>query len=198
METKITNNYYRVLNILENGENHSRGISRKINVSHSQITKILNFFYQRGVLEKKKFGKSIIYFIINNFVAKQYLVALSKQKLIEIIVENPKLKIIIEEIMSEIDNEILNIDCAILFGSYSSGLNNKKSDIDLFFITNLKKEKLSSIIGKISESYGIDINIKVLTKKEFVNQINHPLTKEVLTGIPISNSELFYKLKWLK
>ena len=100
--------------------------------------------------------------------------------------------------MSKLDKESLNIDCVILFGSYSSGLNNKKSDIDLFFITSSKKEKINSVINRISENYGVDINIKVLTKKEFVNQINHPLTKEVLTGIPILNSELFYKLKWLK
>lgn len=198
METKITNNYYQVLNILENGENHSREISRKINVSHSQITKILNFFYQRGVLEKKNFGKSIIYFINRNFITKQYLVVLSKQKLIEVIIKNPKLKIIIEEIILKIGKESRNIDCVILFGSYSTGLNNKNSDIDLFFITNLKREKLNPIISSISENYGVDINIKILTKKEFVKQINHPLTREVLTGIPILNSELFYELKWLK
>ncbi len=198
METKVTNSYYQVLRVLEIGENHSRRISRKINISHAQITKILNFFYQQGVLEKKKFGKSIVYFINKNFVAKQYLVALSKQKLIEIIVKNPKLKIVIEELMLEINKEIFNIDCMILFGSYSTGSNNKKSDVDLFFITNLKKEKLNPITRRVSENYGIDINIKVLNKKEFIKQINHPLTVEVLTGIPILNSELFYKLKWLK
>lgn len=198
METKITNNYYQVLSVLEAGENHSRKISRKINISHAQITKILNFFYHQGVLEKKKFGKSIVYFINKNFIAKQYLVALSKQKLIEIIVKNPKLKIVIEELISGIDSKIFNIDCMVLFGSYSTGLNNEKSDVDLFFITSLKKEKLNPIADRISENYGVDINIKLLNKKEFIRQISHPLTKEVLRGIPILNSELFYELKWLK
>jgi len=196
METKVTNSYYQVLDVLINGENHSRGISREINISHAQITKILEFFYNRGVLERKKFGKSIVYSITKNFIAKQYLVGLSKHKLIEVIIKNPKLRTIIEEIISGIKKEILDIDCMVLFGSYSTGLSNEGSDIDLFFITNLKKEKLNLTIKNISESYGIDINIKILSKQDFIKQISHPLTKEILKGIPILNSELFYELRW--
>ena len=141
METKVTNNYYQVLDVLTNGENHSRGISRKIKISHAQITKILEFFYNRGALEKKKFCKSIVYSITESFITKQYLVGLSKQKLVEVIIKNPELKTIIEEIMSGIKKDVLSIDCMVLFGSYSTGLNKEGSDIDLFFITDLKKRK---------------------------------------------------------
>ena len=198
MEIKLTSNYYKVLSILENEESHSRALSRKIKISHAQITKILNFFYQQNVLQKKEFGRSIVYSINKNFTTQQYLVSLSKQKLIQLTQNNPKLKIIIEEIISKIDKDILKIDCMILFGSYSKQSNNKDSDIDIFFITELEKQKLKLTIKKISESYGIDINIKTLNKENFINQIKHPLTKEILTGIPILNSELFYQLKWQK
>ncbi|HDL02341.1 MAG TPA: nucleotidyltransferase domain-containing protein [Candidatus Pacearchaeota archaeon] len=196
METKVTSNYYKVLSVLENKENHSRGLSREINISHAQITKILNFFYQQNVLQKKEFGKSIVYSINKNFTTQQYLVSLSKQKLIHLTQNNPKLKVIIEEVISKINKDVFKIDCMILFGSYSKQSSNKNSDIDIFFITELKKEKLKIISKKISESYGIDINIKILNKEDFINQIKHPLTKEVLIGTPILNSELFYTLKW--
>ncbi len=196
MEDIITNNYYNVLGELDKSPKHMREISRNIGLSHTQVGKILNYFFRLGVLEKKQIGKTIIYKIKKNNLSLNYLIVWKKLKLINLIQKNKKIKTILEELFLKIGSFVKNIDCLILFGSYSKGYQNKNSDVDLFFISNESEKDLKKKIGEIEDSFGVEINFKVLNKKNFEKKLDHPLTIEVLEGIPLINSEYFYKLKW--
>lgn len=198
MEDIITNNYYKVLEELEESPKHMREISRNIELSHTQIGKILNYFFELGILDKKQIGKTIIYEIKRNNLSLNYFIICKKLKLINLIQKNKKLKIILEELFSSIDPLVKNIDCLILFGSYSKGYQTQKSDIDLFFISNESEKIIKNKIEEIENSFGGEINFKILSKELFEKEIEHPLTIEVLKGIPLINSEFFYKLKWQK
>ncbi len=198
MEDMITNNYYLVLEELEKKSTHPRELSRKTGLSHTQVGKILNYFYKQNVLEKTIIGKSIIYEIKKNVLSLNYLVICKKLKLIHLSYIDKKMKVLFEEISSKLKDLSGKINCLILFGSYSKGFQKKSSDIDLFFVSNLNNKVVQNKMKEIEESFGIKINIKILDLDTFKKEKNHPLTLEVLEGIPLINSELFYELKWLK
>jgi len=190
METIVTSNYYKVLGEIEKGFEHSREISRRISLSHTQVNKILNYFYNKNILERKNIGKSIIYTIKENFEALQEMCILSKQKVKKLFEKDKKLIPLFEEIFH------LEIEALFLFGSYAKNENDFNSDLDLCIVTknvNSKKEA-----KKIGEKYGIEVNVKLISKEDLEKKIGEPLTIEILSGIPLLNSELFYKLKWLK
>jgi predicted nucleotidyltransferase len=198
MEEIVSNKILKVIGELEKNPSHLRELSRKTSFSHTHIGKIISKLYALGALEKKEIGKSLVYEIKKNLISLNLLISYKKLELLEILEKDKKLKIILEEIFSSLEDSLQEINCIILFGSYSKGLQKNSSDLDLFFITELDSKILKNKIKKIENSRGIKINIKILNIKNFKKELNNPLTKEILRGIPLINSEIFYNLKWKK
>lgn len=90
-------------------------------------------------------------------------------KTIHLLEKNSLLKEIIGRIQTNIQGT------AILFGSYSKGLANEESDIDLFIIGTYEEE-----IKKTQQLFNKEINIKTYPKKEFEKLIKTDiLLKEI-------------------
>jgi predicted nucleotidyltransferase len=198
MEEIVSTKEIKVLGELERNPSHLRELSRKIGLSHTHVGKILSKLYSIGTIEKTEVGRSSLYEIKKNPVSLNLLIINKKLNLIELLEGDKKINLILEEIITGLTEISPDIDSLILFGSYSKGLQKKSSDLDLFFITSLDSQIIKNKLKKIENSKGIKINMKSLDLDSFKKERNHPLTKEVLEGIPLINSELFYNLKWQK
>ena len=196
METNRANIELEILKLLEEKPSHARELARKLKLSHTFINKLLFLYYKKGYLEREKRGKNLVYFIKRNFAMKQLLIMSKKSSLLKLIEKDRNFKVVVGEIMEKIKDLLGSIDCIILFGSYSSFLYTKESDIDLFFITGLAKVKLSKIIKLVEKKYGKEINIKVSNRVHFIKHLKEPLYQEILEGIPLYNAGFYYYLKW--
>lgn len=76
---------------------------------------------------------------------------------------NKKIKIILEDVMLKITNQITPLlHSIILFGSYAKGTATKSSDIDLFFIvSNIKDKFMRDTIERECASYQHSYNVKI-------------------------------------
>jgi len=192
-----TNTEFEILTLLEEKPSHARKLARELKLSHTFINKLLLSLYNRGYLKREKIGKSMVYSIKKSFMAEQLLIMSKKACLLKLIEKDKDFKIIIGEVMEKIKNLIKKIDCIILFGSYATFSYTKKSDIDLFFITSLTKNKLIKVIKIVEKKYGKEINIKVSNLRHFIKHLKEPLYQEVvMRGIPLYNADFFYYLKW--
>ncbi len=81
----------------------------------------------------------------------------------------------IKEIITKITPAVTGI--GLIFGSYAKGLEKKDSDLDIFITGNYDKNE----IRKISELYGIEINIKAYPRQIFEKEIKKDmLIKEIV------------------
>ena len=122
----------------------------------------------------------------------------------EIYRENPKLKAIIENLISKLTEKYISeIHSIILFGSYAKGTAIKQSDIDLMFIiNNLKNKDLRGSIDRECASMQYSYNIKVsplitdieeLKKMLKIKELN--VGKEVKEyGISLYGHEMFWRV----
>ena len=197
MEDIITIKYYFILGKIEKSPMHVREISRKVGLSHTQTGKIVDYFYNKGILEKTSVGKSIVYEIKKNRLAMNYLIIYNELKLIDLFSKEKKIKIIFEEIF-KIEGIFRFVDSLILFGSYSKNQQKDSSDIDLFFVSDKDLKKIKKELIEIERRNGVKINIKSLKKEEFYQFREHSLSREILQGIALINPEMFYNFKWQK
>jgi len=117
---------------------------------------------------------------------------------------NPKLKAILEDILSKITNQTASsLHSIILFGSHAKGTATKLSDIDLLFIvSNIKDKSVRDTIEQECASYQHSHNIKIspliTDMKEFKKMLK---SKEINVGkeakeygIALYGSEQFWRL----
>jgi predicted nucleotidyltransferase len=163
---------YKILVQLQKEETHIREIAKILKTNHMTIQRKVIELQKENVLDYKEVGKSKVFFIKNSLEAKEYLKLTEHNKLLQIIKKHPRLRKIIEKIQE------LNIDLAILFGSYAKNKETNTSDIDIYINTNDKKikETLQSLDSKISVKFG-DFDEKNLLIQEIVK--NHIILKGV-------------------
>ncbi|MBU1136140.1 MAG: helix-turn-helix domain-containing protein [Nanoarchaeota archaeon] len=150
-----------------------RELSRILKINHTTIRQYLNKFVKEGFLSSKKEG-----------VYSFYQMVLNKKTL------NLKLYYNLEKIRESniIENLEKNYDLPVivLFGGYSSAMDDATSDVDLCLISNIKKEFST-------EKYEKKLNRKVSihkfnktswkkTKKSNPNLINNICNGIVLSG----------------
>lgn len=122
----------------------------------------------------------------------------------ELYKENPKLKLIIESLISKlIEKYFSEIHSIALFGSYAKGTATKQSDIDLMFIVNnLKNNNLRESIERESASYQYSHNIKISPLITDVEELKKMLRAEELNvgketkeyGISLYGHEMFWRI----
>lgn len=152
-------------------ESHVREISRKTNINHMSVKRIVDKLLDKNILNFRIDGKNKVFFLKNNIETKNLKIIYEIYKKIEIIKKYPLLRSIFEKI-----EENKNIKLAILFGSYAKNLAHPKSDIDIYLKTkNLKlKKEVERVNSKISIKIG-EFNKKDLLIKEIIK--NHIIIK---------------------
>jgi predicted nucleotidyltransferase len=166
-----------IVGLLLRGDNHVRGIAKKLNESHSTVLRKLNSLKNENVIDSRREGKNKIFFLKDNLVSKTYIQQAELYKLAKLLRYNPELSIIFEEILKKTEEKLI-----VLFGSYAKGLAKKGSDIDIYIETK------SRGIKKNVEDVHSKINVKIGTF-----DIKSPLIKEIIKDhVILRGIEVFY------
>lgn len=170
METKI--NILKPFFENPNEEFHIRELSRLLNINHTTIRQYLLKLVKEGLIEIKK-GKPYDYFKAN--INKKFLnikLFFNLEKLRE--------SNIIEQIERDYDYPVI-----ILFGSYASATDDSKSDIDLFVLTEVKKDK---DYFRFESKLNRKITLHIFSKDKFnyAKNKNMELLNNILNGITLS------------
>lgn len=149
-----------------------RELSRILKINHTTVRQYLNRLVKEGFLSSKKEGLYSFYRLV---LAKKTL--------------NLKLYYNLEKIReSEIINNLekaFDLPVIVLFGSYSSAMDDKTSDIDLCLISDIEKEFLT-------EKYEKKLNRKISIHKfnktslEKAKKSNSHLINNICNGIVLS------------
>lgn len=153
-----------IIEVLLRKESHVRSIAKKLNESHSTISRKLNHLKKENVVDSRKEGKNKIFFLKRNIISQNFIFQAESHKLVKLLKKHPELSIIFEEILTKTDEKLI-----ILFGSYAKGLVKKDSDIDIYIETKSRNVK------KLVEGVHSKINIKIGTF-----DVKSPLIKEII------------------
>ncbi len=161
---------------------HLADISREINQPHPTVRQWLNYFEEKGVLNKEKKGRLTLYSLnLGNPNIFDYLVIAEKNKLIK---KNEKWPVL-AELVSYINN--LNINAAI-FGSAADSFNSA-NDIDILVVGKFDVKELKKFSKKLNKELHI-INVNSFEK------ISNSLRIEVIKKhLLIKGSENF--VRWM-
>jgi predicted nucleotidyltransferase len=172
------------------GEKTTKEIEIASGYSHERVHSILTNLERKGILKKRKVGKTSVFSIVQ-FSDKEYFAFLfsqfiRKEKLFK---KSSAPFRAIEELI-----EKANTDITILFGSYAKDEQRKGSDVDLLCIgSNLKTEKIALALR---HRYNIRITPTNVKMKEFqkIKTENPAFWSDLLNfGIVLSGTELFFK-----
>jgi len=161
-------------------------VARILKLSKSRTSECLKELEEKGILESKVIGRSLIYKLSSTNLAKTISKALTQEK------------VLLSEIEKEVVKETKKLKpiSLALFGSSLKELKSS-SDIDFILIYNgkIKKEKIYEISSRLSAQFGFHIsifamNIIELRKKakrgeEFV--LNILATHKLLYGKPLED-----------
>ena len=182
----ITENGLHIISLFTNGfdrEYYIREVGKLLKISPRTAQLILEDLEDKGIIESKVRGKIKSYKLKINELSNRYLTFVEQYKSIAFMEKNLLVKEVIEKITRFING------IGIIFGSYTKGISNKESDLEIFVAGNYEKEE----IKKVSKNLGIEIIIKCYPLKIFEKNVNHDtLLKEVLKNhIIFKNTELF-------
>ena len=155
-------------------EFHIRELAKITKTAPTTATVYLEDFKKENLLEKSK-SRNVILFKAN-----------LENPLFKEIKKHYNIINILKSGLLEYLNEQLNYpEAIILFGSYAKGENTKNSDIDLFILTESKKE---ISLKQFEEKLIPEIQLFIYNKKELNNlkKINKDLLNNILNGIKLS------------
>lgn len=135
-----------------------REISQKLRIDYKITHTAAERLIKKGIVEKKRVGKSITLFIKNKFSNEIFEAEMKKR---ERVLLNQNIRAIYER-LCELNFPFI----AILFGSYSIGRQNKNSDIDIMVICEKSREQ--SVEETIS-LIPLKIHLIILEPKDFMN-----------------------------
>lgn len=173
---------------------HIRQMAKLIGKSHVGLLSHLREFEKNKILISKEVGKSKVYsFNLNNNQGKDFLSLAEKKKALELIDK--------EVFIRKILNEFINLDLngtLILFGSYASKTHTQESDIDLFYLGDLKKKENKKMkdFGKI---YNKKIHLVSMNLIQFREQLSKQiaLCREIINNhIILYNPDIFVNEIW--
>ena len=185
----------KILALYRNNYNvslHVREIARKTNVDVKAVQLQLKRLEGLNILSSALKGKNKEYRLnLSNLTAKHYMTMAEAFSTIIFLSKNFMIKKTASETGDKIDGIML------LFGSFAKGSATKKSDIDIFVITNKKFDK--SAIDEVGAIIGRKISIKSSTKKQFLDGLKNsdPLISEVaLNHITLKGIDDFCGILW--
>lgn len=195
---EITNNIkWDIISLFRNNylsQFHIREMARMIGKSHVSLLSHLKEFEKHKILISKEIGKSKVYFLnLNNNQVREFLSFAEKKKSLELLNKEFFIKKIYEEFM--------NLDLTgslILFGSYASKTHTNESDIDLFYLGDLKESE-SKKIKEFGLMYNKKIHLIFMNRTQFRKQLSKQgaLAKEIINNhIILFNHDIFINEIW--
>lgn len=166
-------------------------IMERVGCSYERANTSLKFLVKEGIILEKKIGKTLVYSIeLQNLYAETGFDYYMLEREREFIKNYPIHYKVIKEIIK--NHSILMV---VLFGSYSKGTENKKSDIDLLCLPISDKRKVESFIFSLKHKYGIKISPVVIPIFEFqkIKKENPELWNDMKQyGIVFKGEDWFY------
>ena len=156
-----------------------REISREINITPPNVSRILKELEKEGVITSKKVGRSILHSLNSRHYLVKHIILPAFKK------EKEAKENLAKFLKRKLNSEIESI---ILFGSIAKQKEKPDSDIDLLFIvsdeSNPKtlEEKISTLNPKITEYFGNSISPLIMKVSEFKLRLkkNDKLLKSIL------------------
>ena len=195
------------------------GLMRKnldFGLTISQISKLLKIGYvpaynhinemeKKGIIKISKIGNAKQCKLnLENAKTKHLLQELDIIRKDNLYNKNPKLKTIIESLISKLTekyaSEILSI---VLFGSFAKGVYTKKSDIDIMFIvSDLRDKNLRESIERECVSFNYSHNTEISPLITNIEELKKMLNSKELNvgketkefGISLFGHELFWRV----
>jgi hypothetical protein len=167
MVGKTTNNKLKILSLYHSNylaQYHTREMAKLIKKSHVTLLPHLNTLEKEKVLTAKTIGKNKVYSLnLDNILTKNFIII---SELVESVFYQEQI-FLIKKINTEISKFNLS-GTLILFGSYAKKTFKEDSDIDLFYLGELKEAEITGIKA-IGKTYGKTINLKTSTIQNFEN-----------------------------
>lgn len=197
MVDKTTDNKIKIIGLYRSNyaaQYYTREMARLTKKSHVTLLPHLNALEKDKVLTAKTIGKNRMYALnLDNVLTRTYL-AISE--LVESILYQEQV-FLIKKINTEISK--LNLSGSfILFGSYAKKTFKEDSDIDIFYLGELKDIEIAQIKA-IGKTYGKTINLKTATAQNFENGLRKKdaLIVEILKyHFILQNQDQFINALW--
>lgn len=125
--------------------------AQKVKVSSGSVSKFLKELERDRVVKKRKIGNSLLYELNDELlIVKQLKVLVFLLKLEEF------------DIVKKFLKEDEGINSIVVYGSYASGENDEKSDLDLLIISNKKgKQQHIDLIHEMEEKFKKAVNLEI-------------------------------------
>jgi len=174
---KTTDNLFRIISILFSNKNMTyHDISRKSKLSVMGVSKIIRKLEKEGIVSVEKIGKSKIPKLILEKNNLEIFVLAERFRFNEFISKHIRLKGFLLTLKNALDS-----DFALLFGSYASGEESTKSDLDLLIVSN--KDNIDDL-NKAKSLLNIEINPIFIKKNDFKKEFKkgHMLYSDIVNG----------------
>lgn len=181
------------------------GVSKQLRIGYRPAYNHIIEMGKEGIINIEKIGSSKQCKLnLDNPKTKHFLESLDLTRKEEIYKENPRIKPIIENLISKLTEKFISeIHSIVLFGSYAKGTAAKQSDIDLLFIVNdLKNKFLRESIERECASYQYSHNLKVSPLITDIEELKRMLKAKELNvgketrehGISLYGHEMFWRI----
>jgi len=197
MVDKTTDNKLRIISLYRSdylASYHVREMAKLMEKSHVTLLPHLKALEKDKVLIPKTIGKNKAYSLnLDNIIAKNYIMLSEVIESIKFLEQIFLIKKIATEIFA------FNLQgTIILFGSYARQTFDKDSDIDIFYLGDIKQNSINEI-RKIGRTYGKIINVKKSAFKNFESGLRKkdPLIVEIIKNhIILQIPEAFINTLW--
>ncbi len=172
--SNITHKWVNVLEPFSCGYKRSISasqISRETKVPQQTVSRILNNLVKETIVKYENEGKNKKFSLENNSLRNIVLNIIESSKTLEFSLKQRKISVILNEILKFCES-------LIVFGSYSSGKSDKKSDLDIVVISARDKTRINSLV----EDYSVEVHIQFVSYSELNALIKKetPLMKEII------------------
>jgi len=179
-------------------------ISKLLKIGYRPAYNHISELDEKNVILTKRVGSSKQCFLnLENAQARHYLQEVDLVRKEELY-KNSKLKLILEEIIPKITNQITaSLHSVVLFGSHAKGTASKSSDVDLLFIVSSIKDKtVRERIERECASYQHSHNVKISPLITDIEEFKKMLKSKKMNvgtetkeyGITLYGSEQFWRL----
>lgn len=180
-------------------------ISKKLKIGYRPAYNHIISMGKEGIVKIEVVGNAKQCLLnLNSSKCRHILEEVDSIKKEEIYMKYPKIKAVIESLLSKLTNTYISeIHSVALFGSYAKGTAIRTSDIDLLFIvSDLKNKQLREEIERESASYQYSHNIKISPLITNIAEFKKMLKAEELNvgkyirdhGISLYGSEMFWRI----
>ena len=147
---------------------HLRELARRANVAPTQASRILTRFVRAGLADATPIGKMRLFSLRRENRTVKLLC--------ELVEETAG---VTEALRSELRKDGA-IQTAFVYGSFASGKEGLKSDVDLMIIGRPDLASLSRRISRLESKFGREINYAVYSEEEFERKKSSPFLSRIL------------------